>query len=223
MVKIMAQNKSSFHILSFWRWLFLGKNGHFVWERYGCTRSIAERLKKFTNSTSEKGGYRCILNGYLVIHALIGLALTLWVPISLKTAANAVLFPLVGIFIGLSFAWVGNATALLQSDEIRKMVKESAGGLSDYAYHYQLSILVLFLSLALWGAAGLEIGSALARPFHWFGKWLTYTMTSIAIRECWQVVLTAQLLLICQDYIRDSNDNADPEYDAASEKSTTRN
>lgn len=206
---VMARNEPDFQKLSFWRWFLIGNHGKLPWEASKLGVKTSNRLKRLLNGNSDKGGYRCVINGYLLIHAIVGLVLVLAVPVPLKDAANTVLFPLAGIFIGLSFAWVGNATALLQSAEIRSMVKHTDGGLLDYAYHYQVAILVLFTSLVLWGLAGLGIGAKWPNECHYAGKWLVYTMTSVALRECWQVVLSAQLLLICQDTIRDAKERHD--------------
>ena len=66
----------------------------------------------FLKGSGGKAGFRRILNVWILLHLSIGLVLTLLVKVNLQTAANAVLLPLAGIFVGLSFAWAGNAQAL---------------------------------------------------------------------------------------------------------------
>ena len=63
----------------------------------------------FLKGSGGKAGFRRILNKWILLHLSIGLVLTLLVKVDLQTAANAVLLPLAGIFVGLSFAWAGNA------------------------------------------------------------------------------------------------------------------
>jgi hypothetical protein len=167
--------------LSFWRWFFVGY-GH----RPGIVR-FADR--------------------WLLLHGLGGVTLAWLLPIQLREAANTVLLPLAGIFIGLSFAWAGNAQALMQTAEIEAMAERRAGGFREYAFTFQTAVLTILVTLGLWGTAGLGI---LDRPCFWscsslayfFAKFFLFFSASLTLRECWHVVLGAQWLLLSQHRIK---------------------
>lgn len=133
--------------------------------------------------------------------------MTLVVPVSLKDAANALLLPLAGIFIGLSFAWGGNSQALLQTEEVEKLSEYHSGGFVEYAYTFQMAILVIIGTLVLWGLAGLGVfDSRWPTPnsyylYHGVSVGM-YSMASMAVRECWHVTLGAQFLLVMRREIR---------------------
>ncbi len=168
--------------LSFWKWLFRGCGGH----RPGLNR---------------------FWNWWLLVHILVGVALAFLVKDDLKTAANAVLLPLVGIFVGLSFAWAGNAQALLQSPEMEEIAKYHEGGFTEYVFVFQTAILAILVALVLWGFAGLGIFDIyLSLPkysiIYIFMKVVLFAISSLTLRECWHVVLGAQWMLLIQQELR---------------------
>jgi transposase-like protein len=118
----MIQVKS---IPKFWSWLIFGCGG--------------------------KPGFSRIIDGWIILHACVGLLLAFYAPMLLQEAANSILIPLAGLLIGLSFAWAANAQALLQSEEIEEITKNSVGGFPDYVYSFLLAVLVVLVSLSLWG------------------------------------------------------------------------
>jgi hypothetical protein len=75
---------------------------------------------------------------------------------ALGDVANTVFVPLIGIFVGLSFA-CANAHALLQSNEIRLMARNRAEGMPEYAFTFQLAMLVTLTTVPASGLAGLRI------------------------------------------------------------------
>jgi hypothetical protein len=120
-------------------------------------------------------------------------------PITLEDAANKVLLPLAGVLVGLCFAWGGNAQTLLQSDEILLMTDQNKGGFRRYAFVYQSAVLLLMVTLVLWGLAGLGLFDqvwprASMRQAYVAAKCLLYFFVSVSIRECWHVVLGTQYL-----------------------------
>ncbi len=161
----------------------------------------------FWKGTGSKPGFHRLLNIWLLIHLLVGLNLALLTPVNLEKAANVVLLPLVGIIIGLSFAWAGNAQALLQSDEIDKLSNFHKGGFFEYVYIYQTAILIIIFSLVLWAFAGLEIFDQVwPTEKNIIGylllKMLLFALSSLTLRECWHVVLGTQWMLLTQREIR---------------------
>ncbi len=171
----------------------------------------------FLHGTGVRPGYRRILNVYLVIHLILGAIVAFIVPADLTTSANTVLFPFAGIFVGLSFAWAGNAQALLQSSEISSLSEYHEGGFVEYVFVYQTAILIILVTLVAWGIAGLDVFHGLwpttKMPVAYFTvKVILFALCSLTIRECWHVVMGAQWMLIAQREIRlrmskhDSND-----------------
>ena len=90
--------------IGFWLWLLKGSGG--------------------------KPGFRRLINLWLIVHVVIGAGLAYVVKVDLATAANTVLLPLVGILIGLCFAWAGNELALLQTSQLSEMTVHQKGGVA---------------------------------------------------------------------------------------------
>jgi hypothetical protein len=152
-------------------------------------------------------GIRRFWNPWLLLHAGAAVVLTLLVSVSLHDAANTVLLPLAGIFVGLSFAWAGNAQALLQSVELQDMADHRKGGFAEYVFAFQTAILTIMVSLVLWGVAGLSVFDNLwpkedrIWPYRAV-KFVLFFMSSLTLRECWQVVLASQWMLLAQRKIK---------------------
>lgn len=168
---------------SYWRWFFRGSGGR-------------------------PGIYR-YWDKWLVFHVAVGVLLAWISPVPLEEAAKGLLLPVAGVFIGLSFAWGGNAQALLESAEIQEMVDEHPGGFEEYVYTFQSAVLFLLLTLVLWAFAGLGIFDR-AWPkqeniYAYLGLGtLLYMLASLSVRECWHVVLGAQWFLVARYKIRKS-------------------
>lgn len=105
------------------------------------------------------------------------------------------------IFVGLTFSWAGNAHALLQSPEILKFAENSGDGIEGYIFSFQLSILVLLVTMAFWVMPSLEIAYPLRsgfglNAFNFLSEWLLYSLLAMALRSSWHAVLGANLLLL---------------------------
>lgn len=161
----------------------------------------------FLKGSGAKPGYKRILNKWLLLHILLGIFLSLLVKLNLSNCANTVLLPLVGVLIGLSFAWAGNAQALLQSNEIEELSQYHEGGFIEYVYVYQTAILTILITLVLWGLAGLQIFDSQwptinNSNIYFFIKVILFTFSSLTLRECWHVVMGASLMLLIQKEIK---------------------
>ena len=167
--------------MTFWKWSIKGSGG--------------------------KSGFRRLFNFWILFHIGIGWSLAKIIPADLSTAAATVGLPLVGILIGLAFAWAGNAQALMQSAEIDELAEHHKGGFVDYAYTYQLAILVILITIVLWSLAGLgvydKVWPTVACGSYYFDvKTTLYATSSLTLRECWHVVLGAQFMLLAQRRIK---------------------
>ncbi|MEO8138936.1 MAG: hypothetical protein ABI742_04775, partial [Gemmatimonadota bacterium] len=154
-----------------------------------------------------KAGWRRFNDRWLLGHLVLGAACAMWLPISLSEAARNVLLPLAGIFVGMSFAWVGNAQAILQSTEIDELLKASKYPYEEYVYGFQSAILAILVTLSVWAIAALgyiDLPCAWKCP-GWLYKvagTFLFALASLTLRECWHVVMGAQLLLISHRTIR---------------------
>lgn len=152
-------------------------------------------------------GYKRIVNRWLFWHLVIGAIIYFIVPLNLAKASNAVLLPLAGIFVGLTFAWAGNAQALLRASETEVLAQHHPGGFVEYAYAFQTAVLVILVTLVAWGLAGLGVFDR-PSPVPWGHRLypvvatVLYGLASLALRECWHVVLASQLLLVVGYQIR---------------------
>ena len=173
-------------MITFWRWLISG--------------------------TGNGAGAKRFIDWWLLLHVAVAGVLAYFLPISLKDAATSLLLPVAGIFIGLSFAWGGNAQALLQSKEIEEVSKFKDGGFEDYVYTFQSAILLILITLCLWAIAGLGFFD-LFWPIcpksiqYKLIAFLLFFFSSITLRECWHVVLGAQTLLLVRFEVRKRNQN----------------
>jgi hypothetical protein len=167
--------------LDFWKWFFVGRDSRAGWKRF--------------------------VNRWLILHAGVG-ALLIWlIPVTLEKSAQTVLLPLAGVFVGMTFAWVGNAQAVLQSPELDRVSANRAGGIEDYVHTFQAAILTILTTLVVWGSAALGL---LERPCGWAcPTWgyevvgaALYGLASLALRECWHVMLGAQMLFLMQVFVR---------------------
>lgn len=166
---------------NYWQWFFKGSGG--------------------------KPGYRRILNRWIFLHLVVGLIVSFSVQMDVATSAKTVLLPLAGILVGLSFAWAGNAQALMQSSEIENLSEYHKGGFAEYVFTYQTAILTILVTLVLWGLAGLHIFDmrwpTVSRPILYFAiKTFLFLLSSLTIRECWHVVMGAQWMLLAQKQIK---------------------
>jgi len=159
--------------------------------------------------TGGKPGVRRLLNTWTIFHLGVGVLFGQVVPVTLVTAANTVLLPLVGVLIGLSFAWAGNAQALLQVSEIEDMAEHHPGGFREYVFVYQAAILTILVTVVAWAIAGFEVFDKVwPTPVHvrtyFVVKTILFALSSLTLRECWHVVSSAQWMLLSQKLIKQS-------------------
>jgi hypothetical protein len=183
-------------MIKFWTWFFRGISV----EEYP-----ADQAKE---SISEgKAGIRAYFDKWLIFHIVIGLFLMFIVPMRINEAARSILLPLAGIFIGLTFAWGGNAVTLMQSDEINILADYKPGGLREYVFKFQAAILVLLFTMVAWGFAGLDIFESLYCSSK-FGviykafKAFLFFLVSLSLRDCWHVVMGAQAMVLYKRKIK---------------------
>ena len=161
---------------NFWRWLMWGHEG--------------------------ASGFRLLFwSPWTLVHLAIGFGLAELVDLPMHKAAQIFLLPLAGIFIGLSFAWAGNAQALLMEKEIELLADFHPDGIHTYVYTFQLAILVILVTLVAWGLAALKVLEIFQEVLYVMEA-LLYFLASLTVRECWHVVLGSQLLILARRGVR---------------------
>lgn len=163
---------------TFWQWLF----------RNGDTAA----------------GWRRLVDGFLALHLLVGATVARLTTAGLADAASVVLFPLAGVVIGLAFAWGANSVAMMQVPEAEEFAQSHAGGVREYLRVFQLGVLVVLTVTVAWGLCGLGVpqaavalvfgGNTPACPRLW-GAVVMFSLSSLAVRTAWQIVVGTQELL----------------------------
>ncbi len=148
-------------------------------------------------------------NRWLFLHVGLGSALAYVVQEKLSEVGKAVILPLAGVLVGLAFAWAGNAMAILQAPEVHAIADndEAHRRYRSYVFTYQMAILTILVVLVMWGI--LAIGVANRWPalygnecLRFSGRAVAFGASSLAMRECWHVVLGAQSMLLMRNLIR---------------------
>lgn len=159
------------------------------------------------NAECRRAGWTRLFDWWQLVHPVAGCVLSWLVIRPVVDTATAVLLPLAGTLVGLSFAWSGSSQSLLQSAEIEKVSKRLPDGLAGLAYFYQNAILLILTTLVLWGVAGFgtfdDVWPTAARKWPYLGiRFALFTLASMAVREAWNVVHHAQLLLLARLEVR---------------------
>ena len=184
-------------------------------EQISKARTTISFWKWFIAGSGAQPGFRRVINRWILIHLGVGVSMAASIPIDLQSAASAVLLPLAGVLVGLSFAWAGNAQALLQTGEIESLSEHHPGGFVEYVYFYSLAILCILITLSIWGLAGLKIFDAVwptsSHAKTYFGiKLILFTLSSLTLRECWHIVLAAQWMLLTRREIIRRRSKSEP-------------
>jgi hypothetical protein len=161
-------------ITSYWKWLLYG---------------------------GKKAGFFLIIDKWLFVHAIIALLMIYLLPnTTLKDAGEKVIVPLSGVFVGMTFAWIGNAQAVVNSNGLDALILRSQSSLRDYVYIFLNSALIVLATLIMWGLAALGLHDQKLIIDFKFGiivwEFFYYLLTSIAVRECWSVIIGMQSLIL---------------------------
>lgn len=150
----------------------------------------------FWGSGSTKPGWKGIIDKWLLLHLTIGFS-SLALNSDLCSQAEKIILPFSGVLIGITFAWSGNITALLSTHELSLLSDINGKGIQEYAFSVQRSILIILIAVLLWCLVALGGYNNVAL------RVLCYSLSSIAIRESWQVILFAQYMTISRKHAAD--------------------
>lgn len=150
-------------------------------------------------------GWKCLTPGW-PWHLSVALSLPFAVQKNPSEIASSILLPLVGALIGLTFAWAGNANALLQTDEFQLVRRTAKVGIEEYVNYYQLVILIVLATCVGWGIVGLgPFGES--KHYVWINRLALFPLfflTSLAIRESYFVVDFARQKLIAREMVSEA-------------------
>ncbi|WP_144004944.1 hypothetical protein [Solidesulfovibrio fructosivorans] len=149
----------------------------------------------FCKNGERRAGIQVFVDRWLILHVLVGLLASLFLDNCIVDSAKNIIIPFVGILAGITFAWSGNITALLTTAELDELSKYHQEGITGYVFSVQRAILVILVALILWVLVGLSVIS------NFFWRFVIFSVSSIAIRESWGVIMFAQMLTIYRERV----------------------
>lgn len=146
----------------------------------------------------------------MFLHVLVGVLGASFINRELADVAQATLLPLMAIFVGLTFSWAGNSHSLLQSNEVIALSRTRSGGIAEYIFTFQLSILVILAAVLFWIIPSLKLrfildGTFRVGDFNFLAAVLLYAILSLSFRTSWQAVLGANMLLLIRARLLDES------------------
>lgn len=165
-------------ILTFWSWFWKG-------------------------TPDSHSGLRLLLWSWRIpIHAVIAIALLLFIKTGPFEFASKALFPAASILVSMAVAWTSRAATILQDAEFRKKVIAPQNPIEGYVYGYQLSLLIIitmvvYVSIMAGGGFSIVIISSHFSTML-SGFWL-YFLLSLAVGQCWQVIDFSNLLTLLHE------------------------
>lgn len=134
----------------------------------------------------------------MLVHLLIGTILYALVPVSPYNFAAKALFPAASILVGMAVAWTARAAAILQDARFRDQVISDDNPIEAYVYGYQLSlfiiiVMVVFVTVSANGGLRTPLPPKFAEASTGI---IMYSLLSLALRECWNVINFSNLLAI---------------------------
>ncbi|RYH00210.1 MAG: hypothetical protein EON58_01105 [Alphaproteobacteria bacterium] len=139
------------------------------------------------------------------IHLGVGIGLGLLCGPNICEGASKAMLPLIGALVGLTFAWAGNANALVQTPEFQKIRRTAKIPIQEYMNYYQLAIILLVAVSILWTVVGFgPFGPS--KHSDWINRFASmplFACTSLAIGEAIGVVNFARYKLIAREIFAD--------------------
>jgi len=163
-----------YYILNFWTWLFIGD----------------------TSVGINRPGYRRVVNIWIFLHIAIGIVLSGISIDSPSETARLLIIPLSSSLVALTFAWSGNVSSILLSQELVDLLKKNDSSFYDINYTFQLASLVILVTICVWGITAFKIFDHLSNVPVLIVKTFCFSLTSCAIREGWHVILGVSSLTV---------------------------
>lgn len=97
-------------------------------------------------------------------------------------------FPLTGVFIGVSFTGASFALSKLQSDNIRKLIFREKKGIEYYVFGYQSAVLLLLISVVYCALGAMKIFSFVPCDWQHLLTFALFLLLGMSVVQCWKVV-----------------------------------
>ena len=136
-----------------------------------------------------------------------------------------VLIPISGILFGVTFAWVGTATALLSDPLVERVIASTREGIAAYIYRFQLSVLISLVTVVSWGIASAELSVNSFGPIFtlvpdevtnissemelYLTELFLFSLSSLCIRISWQTIIGSHALLLSRNVAITQQQNHD--------------
>mgnify|MGYP000980531543 CR=1 FL=1 len=159
----------------------------------------------FKSHAGRKTGFSLIISRWLVLDILISIFLTLYLNEDGFIFASKSLYPAASILVGMSIAWTSRASIILNDVEFRKSVMELNNPIEDYVYGYQISILIIIITvvyISIMAAGGINIGVFGFIIDEKISTFFLFMLLSLSIRECWGVINFSNLLALLADRVK---------------------
>jgi hypothetical protein len=147
------------------------------------------------------------LDKWLIFHLIIGFLFQHFLKMPLYELAWKLIIPFAAILVAIVFAWSGNISTLLQTKEMDLFRRRNNfDTYINYIFNFQLVALVNLTLIILWSLLGLDPfhGIKIQYSIYAIGRTLVFAFTSLAVRECWTMILRLQLHLIQNTLIKDA-------------------
>lgn len=168
------QDQPEVRVRSFWRWLF---------EKDAEGDRGILNLIDFWNAIG------------VVISALIAFAATA----KAATIAAGIALPVAAALVGISFAWAGRSSSLLQDREYAEFIVKYGAPPEGYVYSFQLAILTSVAAVIVAAILSSEIfifSTGIEKLNAWANRFVLFSIGWIAGRECWGVISFSNKLAI---------------------------
>lgn len=170
----------------------------------------------FIKDSSGLRGLSNIVNRWLTVHILCGIAASYLLPASYADIASKTLFPSASVLTGFSFAWAGRSASLFQDKSFSQFLIENAPPVQHYVYAFQLAILVCIVFIVtnlIMISGGLGFTSGNSNYDNSINKFIMFSLGSLSLRECWGVInfvnrLTLQYYVVRSVEIKNSSNKS---------------
>lgn len=102
--------------------------------------------------------------------------------------ARAAIFPLTGIFIGVSFTGASFALSKLQSDSIRELISRDKGEIEYFVFGFQSAVLLLLISVVYCALGVMGIFSSAPCAWQYSLTFALFFLLGMSVVQCWKVV-----------------------------------
>lgn len=156
-------------------------------------------------TAKSKSGLRLLVNGRLVVHAIIALLLLVCVKSDPFEFAGKALFPAASILVSMAVAWTSRASTILQDNTFREMILSDKNPLEAYVYGYQLALLIIIgmvIYVSIMASGGLSFVLISPSISVRLSGFMLYFLLSLAITQCWQVIDFSNLLTLLHERVR---------------------